>query len=187
MRFKLTSVFVACCFAVALFVGTTSAAPKPSKLESYHKWLQGGWGQITKDSGAVELHGCALKSITPDPMYKGKLHTRYDLNIGFFYDGVISFGTMGDNLHVISNYTLSDLMLKDAYKNLRKSVHSGLTLNPGVDKKGFVTFNFDKDVPGLQSLRTIVPLTNTSFKLLEKADDMNAEANAYYFTRCDNP
>lgn len=186
MQFKLTSTLIACCLAVVLFVGTTSAAPKPSKLESYHKWLQGDWGQIGKDGAAVVMRGCALESTTPDALFNGHLKSRYGINVGYFYHGVISFGIKDENLHVISNYTADDYLFKKTVNHFRRSSHAKLTINPGVDKKGFVTFNFDKDIPGLFNLRTIVPLTNNSFKLVAKADDVKLEENAYYFTRCDN-
>ena len=166
--------------------GNGTNAPKPSKLDSYHKWLQGDWGQISKDGTTVVMRGCALESTTPDPLYNGKLKSRYGINVGYFYHGVISFGMMNENLHVISNYTADDFMFKKAVNNFRKSSHAKLFLNPGVDNKGFVTFNFDQDIPGLSKLRTIVPLTNNSFKLVTKADDANTELSAYYFTRCDN-
>lgn len=166
--------------------GNGTNASKPSKLDSYHKWLQGDWGQMSKDGVVVVMRGCALESTTPDPLYNGHLKSKYDLNIGYFYHGVISFGIMHENLHVISNYTADDFMFKKAVNNFRRSSHEKLTLIPGVDKKGFVTFNFDKDIPGLANLYTIVPLTNNSFKLVTKADDTNTALPAYYFTRCDN-
>ena len=179
----LFSVLISLSFSAS---GNGTNAAKPSKLDSYHKWLQGDWGQMGEDGATVAMRNCALESTTPDAIYNGHLKSKYDLNVGYFYHGVISFGIMDENLHVISNYTAGDFMFKKAVNNFRKSSHAELTLNPGVDKKGFVTFNFDKDIPGLTNLQTIVPLTNNSFKLVEKADDVNAETNAYYFTRCDN-
>ncbi len=102
MKLKLTSIFIACGLAMGLCGDLTSAAPKPSKLESYQKWLQGDWGQMHQDGSAVEMRGCELKSTTPDSV-KNILKVRYDLPASYFYRGSIAFGLMEGNLHAISN------------------------------------------------------------------------------------
>ena len=180
MKTKLVSIIVLCLLVLVtpLFSAQGSASSKLPKLDSYHAWLQGDWGQMTKDGKAVEMRGCSLESSTPDAL-RGHLKTQYDLDIGYFYHGVISFGIMDGSLHVISNYTAPDQMFKKAVNYLRESSHSKLALTPGVDSKGFVIFNFDQNLPGLPDYTTIVPLTNDSFKLVTKTSKQE-----YYFTRC---
>ncbi len=185
MKLKLTSIFIVCGLAVSLLLGAPSAAPKPTKLESYHKWLQGGWSQINKDGSVVKMRGCEIKSTSPDVLQR-KLIVNHGISLGFFYSGVITFGVMDNDLHVISNYISPDYMFKKPDNFLRKSAYQKLVLTPSVDKKGFVIFNFDQDIPGLANLHTIVPLTNHSFKLAVKADESNTASNEYYFKRCEN-
>ncbi|MBL4869852.1 MAG: hypothetical protein JKX72_02735 [Robiginitomaculum sp.] len=180
MNIKLTSFVVLFLLVLVtpLFSAQGSASSNLPKLESYYAWLQGDWGQITKDGKAVDMRGCTLENITPDAL-RGELKTQYNLKIGYFYHGVISFGIMDDSLHVISNYTAPDFMFKKAVNYLRDSSHTKLALTPGVDSKGFVIFNFDQNLPGLPNYYTIVPLTNDSFKLVTKTSEQE-----YYFTRC---
>ncbi len=185
MKLKLTSIFIVCGLAVSLLLGAPSAAPKLTTLESYHKWLQGGWGQINIDGSVVKMRGCEIQSTSPDALQR-KLTVNHGISLGFFYHGAITFGVMDSDLHVISNYTSPDYMFKKPDNFLRKSTHQKLVLTPSVDKKGFVIFNFDQDILGLANLHTIVPLTNHSFKLVAKADDPHTASNEYYFKRCED-
>ncbi len=185
MKIKITYLFVLAGFAILLFTGTTSASSKPSKLETYHQWLQGDWGQINQDGSVVDMRGCELTSTTPE-MMKNVLMARYGLPAGYFYRGVLMYGIMDGDLHVVSSYTAPKSVFKKPFDAFRRSKTVPLTLTPGVDEKGFVIFKFDKDVPGLKGLRTIIPLTNDSFKLVGKADAPNTDVPSYYFTRCDN-
>ncbi len=179
LNIKIVLVIVFCAGFFTLSANATDRS-------AYINWLASGWGETNENGTPDSRYSCSRSHDIPASL-EGKAKGR--AIYPNFYDGVLAFVNVDGNVHVISGYKKPLETSKpgeDILDFLKRSQSAVIPVTIGTDSGGRIQLELGTEIPNIPYKRTIIPLTNDSFKLAAPANKKGGFGGAsdYYFKRC---